>query len=92
MIATNIVKPLVLKTTGVVTALAVTSALNKGINTIAPEFLAYYNGMSKKERAIWTAKFVGATVAVAIVASVVAGAATNAVEHTFWNDQAYIEN
>lgn len=84
---TNFVKPVILTTVGVGTTFAVTTALSKTIERVAPNTLVYVEGMDRKETAIYTAKVLGVAIGVSLLATVIATKAQSIVEDAIWHEE-----
>lgn len=82
----NIIKPVVLVTVDLVTAITVTSVLNRAILTRMPKLGLWNESWTRKEKAIQAAKVIGIGVGCGLIAGFAGTAARSATERIFWND------
>jgi len=80
------IKPVVLTTVDIVTALTVSTVLNRAVLRVMPDLGSWNGEWTRKEKAIQAAKLIGISVGTGIVAGLAATAVRSATERIIWND------
>lgn len=82
----SFIKPVVLITVDVVTALAVSTALTRAVHRVIPDLGVWNGEWTRKEKAIQAAKLIGISVGTGVIAGLAATAVRSATEQIIWSD------
>lgn len=79
-------KTVILATADLGTTFAVSTALNKAIIKVAPGLGEWNEEWTRKEKAIQTAKLLGATIGIALACGVAATVVHTLIDENLWNE------